>query len=336
VSILELASIDDFLGSREGRFLGEGFKRVERSLSDLTVTPADEGVGGIQATAHVATPGVWSRKGRRQPKPHLSTIDAMLFAAQLTGLYAAHTFKLAPGSRFIVQSVDLKAGSRPDEDALEKFPVSGRLVGVHCSGDERTTTLECRIGSLSATVRARHSAGRAQARTGGMYLLAEELPGPWNDAPFGVRHDARRQLLTGVRVDADGVDDVRACARVTLAPHGAAAIPRSTPASVIDAFVAAMQLGQVLLYTLDDIDRAHSNNLWMRRTRITAGVAPDRLDDEVNVSLEGAMLLPSPAGTWRKADVVGTLHGVQARASVAHLLPRLPALAAPSPRKMQP
>ncbi|MEX1656938.1 AvrD family protein [Streptomyces pseudovenezuelae] len=328
--ILEFASIDDVLGPREGRFLGEGFKRVERSLRDLTVSPGDEGVGGIEATARVATPGVWSRKGRRQPKPHLSTIDAMLFAAQLTGLYAAHTFQLAPGSRFTVQSVELKAGSRPDEDALENLPVSGRLVGAHRSGDERTTTLECRIGSLSARVRAGHGAGRAQARTSGMYHLPEELPGPWNNAPFGVRHDARRQLLTGVRVDAD---DVRACARVTLAPHRTAALPPAAPASVIDAFVAAMQLGQALLYTLDDIDRAQSNNLWMRRTRITADVAPDRLDDEVNVLLEGAMLLPSSDGTWRSAEVVGSLHGVRTRAGVAHLLPRSAALAAPSPRR---
>ncbi|MEU1408703.1 AvrD family protein [Streptomyces sp. NPDC005728] len=330
--VLELASIDDFLGPREGRFLGEGFKRVEHCLSDLTVSPGDEGAAGIEATARIAIPSLWSRKGEQRPKPHLSTIDAMLFAAQLTGLYAAHTYLLAPGSRFAVQSVDLKAGSSPDEDELEKFPVSGRLVAADRSGEEWSTTLECRIGSLSARVRARHSAGRAAARTGDVYRRAEELPGPWNNAPFGIPHDMRHQLLTAVRVTADSVEDAQASARVTLAPNRAATVPEGTPATMIDAFVAAMQLGQVLLYTLDDIERAHSNNLWMRRTRITAGAAPVRPGDEVTASLERPMLLPSSAGMWRRADVVGSLHGVEARASVAHLLPQSRPHSTPSQR----
>ncbi|TQJ37150.1 AvrD family protein [Streptomyces sp. NBC_00080] len=327
---LELASIDDFLGPRDSRFLGEGFKRVERSLNDLTVSPGDEGVGGIQATARIAIPGLWSRKGEQSPQPHLSTIDAMLFGAQLTGLYAAHTLGLTPDARFTVQRVDLKAGARPDEDHLEAVPVSGRLVAAQRAGEEWATTLDCRIGSLTARVHARHSPGRTLARTDRVYAGARELAGPWNHTPYGISHHARRQLLTGVRVSTDDQDDLRATARVTLARDPAHAVPPDAPATMIDAFVAALQLGQVLLYTLDGIDRAHSNNLWMRRTRVTAGPALPRPADEVSAALEQTMLLPSPVGTWRTAEVVGSLHGVQARAGVGHLLPQ-PSLSAASP-----
>ncbi|MFG2603367.1 AvrD family protein [Streptomyces sp. NPDC048514] len=318
---LKFASIDDFLGPRETRFLGEGFKRVEHSLSDVTVTPGDEGAGAIEATAHLAIPGLWSIKGEQRPKPHLSTIDAMLFAARLTGLYAAHTAGLTPGAWFVVQSVDMRAGSSPDEDDLGKFPVSGRLVAADRSGQEWSTTLDCRIGSLSARVHARHSAGRAPAGPGQVHHLAGDLPGPWNDAPFGLPHGARHQLLTAVDVRVNSADDVQASARAELTSDQARAVPEGTPATMIDAFVAVLQLGQVLLYALDGIDRAGSNNLWMRRTRVTAGPTPTRPTDEVTASLRQTMLLPSPAGVWRSAEVIGSLHGVQARASVAHLLP---------------
>ncbi|WP_049571877.1 AvrD family protein [Streptomyces sp. SBT349] len=318
---LELASIDDFLGPRDSRFLGEGFKRVEHSLRHITVSPGAEGVGGIEATAHISIPGLWSRKGDESQKPHLSTIDLMLFGAQLTGLYAAHALGLPPDARFAVQSIDMKAGSSPDEDELAKFPVSGRLVAAEWDGEEGSTTVDCRIGSLSARVHARHSAGGAQVGTTRGYDGEDELPGPWNTAPYGIPHRARQQLLTAVSVTAEGTADPRASARVALASDREGTVPTDAPATMIDAFVAALQLGQVLLYALDGFERARSNTLWMRRTRITAGTAPAGREDEVTAALERPLLLPSPEGTWRTAKVIGSFHGVQARASVAHLLP---------------
>ncbi|KOV57879.1 hypothetical protein ADK64_38075 [Streptomyces sp. MMG1121] len=318
---MELASIDDFLGPRDSRFLGEGFKRVEHSLTDLTVSPGADGTAGIDATAHVTIPALWSRKGEHQQKPHLSTIDVMLFAARLTGLYAAHTHGLGPNARFEVRSVDMKAGSSPDEEGLEKFPVSGRLVAADTAGEQWSTTLDCRIGSLTARLHAVHSAGRRPAGTGAAYDLDEDLPGPWNDRPFGVPHRARQQLLTGVNVTGDGEDNLQASAQVALVPDGAEAARDHAQAGMIDAFVAAMQLGQVLLYTLDGVDRADSNNLWMRRTRVTAGASvPVGGDDVVTARLGQARLLPSVSGTWRSVELSGALHGVQARASVVHLL----------------
>ncbi|MFD0317915.1 AvrD family protein [Streptomyces flavalbus] len=319
---LELASIDDFLGPRDSRFLGEGFKRVEHSLTDLTITPADAGaVGAVEATAHLAIPGVWSRKGGQNQRPHLSSIDVMLFAARLTGLYAAHTYGLAPDARFEVRSIEMKAGSSPDEEGLAKVPVSGRLVAAETAGEQWSTTLDCRVGSLSARVRARHSPGRQPVGGPGAYYLEEELPGPWIDAPYGVPHAARRQLLTGVRVTGDDEDDPRASARVALVPDGAGDARGDASASMIDTLVAVMQLGQVMLYTLDGVDRAHSNNLWMRRATLTLDDGtPPPPDGEVTARLEQPLLLPTAAGTWRSAEVVGALHGVRTRVAVAHLL----------------
>ncbi|WP_405791540.1 AvrD family protein [Streptomyces sp. NBC_01506] len=318
------ASIDDVLGPRDSRFLGEGFKRVEHALSHLAITPGADGAGSIEATAHLTIPGLWSRKGDQSPRPHLSTIDAMILAAQLTGLYAAHTLGLPPHAHFAVRQLDMKAGSRPDEDDLQEFPVSARLVSTGPGGEQGpATTMDCRIGSLSARVHAVHGTGHGPTRSSHVYDRADELPGPWNDAPYGIAHRARKQLLTQVGVSTRGPGDPTASADVTLPGHRAGQIPHGTPATMIDAFAAVLQLGQVLLYTLDGVDRADSANLWMRRTRVTTGTPPGPAHGpaRATASLERARLLPSQAGTWRTAEVTGALHAVRIQAGVTHLLP---------------
>ncbi|MFD6437627.1 AvrD family protein [Streptomyces venezuelae] len=337
---LELSSVDDVLGPRAGRFLGEGFKQAGHALSGITITPqtgAGTGTGtgagtaaGITATAHLTPPPGHPHHQNTAPTPtpasapRLNTIDAMLFGAQLTGLYAAHTHQLAPDAHFAVRHLEMRAGTGRAHDEPERFPVSGRPVPAQQPGPPTETTLNCRIGSLSAQIHTRHSPARP-ARLGGpggagqAYDLPEELPGPWNEAPYGIAHTARRQLLTQVSVL---VADGRACARATLAAPLSAAVPAGAPATMVDAFVAVLQLGQVLLYTLDGVEAGHGDHLRMRRARITAAPASAaRPTDQATAALAQAQLLPFTAGIWRTAQIRGALHGIQVQAHVAHLLP---------------
>src|SRR5690606_21392631 len=135
--------------------------------------------------------------------------------------------------------------------------------------------------------------GTAGPRPGtGTYAHADALPGPWNDAPFGVPHRDRRQLLTAVDVLPDAS---LARADLTLDPDG--------PATMIDLFVAALQLGQVLLYSLDGVARADSNTLWMRRTVIRP--APETpADGRFEVRLREPRQLRGAPGAWRSAEMV--------------------------------
>ncbi|MDJ1132033.1 AvrD family protein [Streptomyces iconiensis] len=306
--LVTLRTVDDLLGAREGRFFGEGFKRVHHSLTGIAI---DDGT--ITATAGLELPGTWSRKGGTSQRPHLSTIDVMLLGAQLTGLYAAHAGRLGPGTPFTVRSCVIKAGRKPQEDDLDTFAVSGRLVDAPDGG---TVNMECRIGLLTVRVEAAVGTGRPACDSwpgAGRYGSAAELPGVWNDAPFGVPHRDRAQLLTDVKVDTSAS---LARADLALSPGG--------EATMVDLFVSALQLAQVLLYSLDDVARADSNTLWMRRTVIRAadGTRPAGAgESRFEVSLSEPRLLESAQGTWRSADVLTTYAGQRLTCSVAHLLP---------------
>jgi len=259
-SALAYPSVDDKLGDRRTRFFGEGFKRVTHAVTNVSVTPA---TGTVEATAGLSLPGTWSQKGQAEQRPHLSTIDAMLLAAQLTGLYTGHTVEHDP-TRFRVLGVKIRAGAQPDEDGLEQFPVHAvHRSTTDASDGEQTTTVDCRIGGMAVTVTAAHPAG-TPVDAPGFYAQAGHLPGVWNDRPYGVDHCTQAQLLTDVHAD---VTDLRASARLELTGESVF--------TAIDLFVSALQLSQVLLYELDGVDRACSNTLWMRRTDITISKGPD-------------------------------------------------------------
>lgn len=303
------SSVDQLLGSRHTRFFGEGFKRVGHRLGDIAVRPGHGGQA-VTATAGLALPRDWSRKGVDEQPPHLSTIDAMLFSAQLAGLYLAHTHGLGAEDGFGVRSAVLKAGKAPQETGLDRFGVSAAVLGTEARQGGLRSEFDCLVGILAVRLTVDHGGSPAALRGDRRYDDAGELPGPWNGAPYGADHRKRTQLLTGVEVDRYALT---AAADLAISGGGNAG------PTMVDLFVSALQLGQVLLYGLDSIARADSDTLWMRRTVIDR--TDDAADGRLTVRLEAERLLEAATGTWRGADVVAAHAGVELRCTVAHRLP---------------
>ncbi|MEH0424294.1 AvrD family protein [Streptomyces sp. B21-083] len=320
---LRLASVDDVLGDRHARFFGEGFKRVTYSLTDIAVTAGTPSTPGeVHATAGIHLPDTWSLKGEAVQRPHLSTIDGMLLAARLTGLYAAHTHRLAADAPFHVRGIRIKAGSTPDEMGLDRFGVTARHRSTTVSPDHAgrsVTTMDCTIGSMTLRVEAEHPAAEDPDRTPGSYATAEDLGGSWNSTAFGVSHHNRSQFLEDVVAD---VSAGTAHARLTLVDAPGPDTAKEHGATAIDLFVCALQLGQVLLYELDGLTRAKSNTLWMRTTgfapRTEAEAEPD---GRFRVTLDRTALLPTAEGTWRTGRITAALGDTQLTCNVVHLLP---------------
>ncbi|MDX2542452.1 AvrD family protein [Streptomyces sp. WI04-05B] len=333
---LRLRSVDEVLGDRHARFFGEGFKRVTYSLTDIAIAAGTPSTPGeVRATAGIHLPDNWSLKGEAVQRPHLSTLDGMLLAARLTGLYAAHTHRLAADAPFRVLGIRIKAGAAPDEEGLERFDVTARHRSTTASPDTAglcVTTMECTVASMTLQIEAEHPAADEPDRASGSYGTAEDLDGPWNSTAFGVSHHSRAQYLEDVVAD---VSAGTAHARLTLvdtpdpsspsSPSGPDAAEEYGP-TAIDLFVSALQLGQVLLYELDGLTRADSNTLWMRSTvfapstgtEAAAGADPG---GRFRVTLDRTAQLPTAEGTWRTARITASLGGTRLTCNVVHLLP---------------
>ncbi|MBM9507093.1 AvrD family protein [Actinacidiphila acididurans] len=343
--------IDATLGDRNGRFFGEGYKRIRHRVTDLTVAPpgaaapapdgvpgaAAEGGGWATAAASLRYPGDWSTKAHRMDlRPHLSTIDTLLLGIRMSEAYLGHTFGADAGERrrMWLRSFGMRAGARPQEDldafrlglrAQPAVPAAGTLGG-HLS------TVHTTCGSLRMSAEVDHPVGEPTT-VPGHYGAESDLLGPDESRYFcgGYRH--RSQYLRDVRVEPDG-SLVRASVSVTddtdrLPRDGFGGLYQPS-LSVVDAITVLAQLAQVLIYQQDGVDRAESETLWMRSVDMDSATPyqPMPYSFVATLRIVRTKQLRRGDGVWRMTDVAGDLLGFNVRGSLAHRLPaRFTALA---------
>ena len=316
-----LRSIDDYLGPAERRFFGSGYRRVTYRLDHLDRV-AD--AGQVHARVAIVYPADWSTKATTTAlKPHLSTVDAVVLGARIGALALAGAPGLtAEGRRGAwLRRIDVKAAGTPWEDGLDALPIAAVRGATTLESLQRAvTTVECRVGGMKVRLELVHAVGEGPAESPTLdELAAETLQGPYGDA-----FTAQRQSVRDVELD---LSASRASATVGVHPLGDGT---ETPlVTMVDAFVVSLQLGQVLLYELDGVERARSHNLWMRSTTLTAEAParPAAGPMTVETALADTRLLSKGGAVWRTASIVGELAGVRTRCAVAHQLPE-PASAA--------
>ncbi|WP_328718778.1 AvrD family protein [Streptomyces sp. NBC_00247] len=319
-----VASIDELLGPAEGRFFGRGFRRVAYDIADVHVGPGPQGEVTARTTVGVRYPADWSKKKAGSDlRPHFSTVDGIVVAAQLAEVCLRGTGGDLRDAW--LRGVRLSAGSTPQED-LAELRTQAVLRGSEPTAPGRAVSrVDCAIGTMRVRMEVEHAmAGGPASEPDGASL--ESLLGPAPDRYFGTGFTRRTQHIEQVETDSRLL---RARSVLTLSQDDSAQAPRSglegahqPSVSVIDAFVTALQLAQVMLYDLDGMRRQDSNTLWMRQTTLTA-TRPDRGDARlpVQVALEDARLRTMGGRTWRTLDITGELPGLRVRSAVAHQLP---------------
>ncbi|MYR03354.1 MULTISPECIES: AvrD family protein [unclassified Streptomyces] len=319
-----VASIDQLLGPAEGRFFGRGFRRVAYDIADVRVEPGPRGEVTARTAVGVRYPADWSKKKVGSDlRPHFSTVDGIVVAAQLAEVCLRGT---GGGLRDAwLRGVRLSAGSAPQED-LAELPARAVLRGSEPAAPSRVVSrVDCAIGTMRVRMEVEHATAHGPAfEQGGGDL--ESLLGPAPERYFGTGFTRRAQHIEQVDIDSRLLT---ARSVLTLSEDDGAQAPRAglegahqPSVSVIDAFVTSLQLAQVMLYDLDGMRRQESNTLWMRQTTLTA-TRPDRGDARlpVQVALENAQLHTMRGKSWRALDITGELPGLRVRSAVAHQLP---------------
>ncbi|MFF8677681.1 AvrD family protein [Streptomyces sp. NPDC015237] len=323
-----LSSVDDRLGPAEQRFFGRGFRRVAYDIGEVHLGRGEDGAVRARTTVGVRYPADWSRKAvGTDLRPHFSTVDGIVVAAQL-----AEACLGTDGTDLReawLRKVRLMAGARPQEE-LTGLPAEAKWIRtdpVAGHAERVVSVVDCAVGTMRVRCEVEHSPAAGRPLGDGWTPAGlDTLLGPAADRYFGVGFTTRRQHVRDVEADHD---ELRAEARLTLGHEDGATVPRAgiegayqPSVSVIDAFVTALQLAQIMLYDLDDMRRQDSDTLWMRQTTLTAA-RPDRpaADIPVSTRLADPGLLRMSGGTWRTLDVIAELGGINVRSALAHRLP---------------
>lgn len=328
-------TVDDYLGPGDRRFFGKGYKRADQKISSIRIDAGKGGNGTISARASVTYPTDWSRKGKSDQAPHLSSIDVLLIAGEIAEIYLTHTRHLdaQQRSQLRLRRAVIKAGRAPVEEQLSDFAVDAVISPQLTTSDRaelRTSSVDCQVGALRVRCEIEHPAGDEHAGTA-RYPSPDALLGPAALRPYGHGHKAKTQIIDELQID---VPNSTASALVGVRLQDSGQFPSiglesysHAGTSIIDTFVAAIQLGQILLYELDAVNRADSNTLWMRQTVLEIHNPPHAIitPSLLAVRLEENQLLTTREGdTWRSSDIAADFQNMAIRCSVAHRLPRTP------------
>ncbi|MEU5952208.1 AvrD family protein [Streptomyces sp. NPDC047525] len=324
-------SLDSCLGPGSSRFFGSGYKRVTQGLKDIATDGSTEPGARVTARGTLTYPRDWSRKSDAgELRPHLSSIDALVLAANLAETHLGRAFGLgaAERRRIWLRRADVRAGSTPHED-LADFPVEGRLVAVDGPTGERgllASTFDCLVGRLKVRCTLVHEQGGG-AGTPATYADEAQALGPARARHYGVGYKQREQHAEQVRVDLDR-QEIRGLQRVVATDEDAhtcgAEAAYGPSVSLVDALVGVAQLSQILLYAQDGLSRGSSDTLWMRRFVISAGtpVRPLGHSFTPTVRTANSRLLSMGDARWRTAELaVDDFAGIDGRCWLAHRLP---------------
>ena len=143
-------------------------------------------------------------------------------------------------------------------------------------------------------------------------VSVSKLLGDAEQRYFGEGFRAAQQSLTQVKLERgsdDGYRDIGAS--YALSP------------TFVNCILGQTQVSQLMLHSLDHIDRSFSGNLWMRHVElITHG---PQLHHETDFDAEArtsrTQLLPMNGHTWRVTDFVGRFAHIAARHNLAHAPP---------------
>jgi hypothetical protein len=289
-----MKSIDQILGDGRGRFFGHGYLKNTQIVSpeETVESGTNSGLtwrGGVQTAAD------WSIKDGVQQTPHLSTIDAVELSLQCVRSMATMASKVAGDADTLIKSIQIVAGNAPVDGDLSDIDIHGQL---HPQQDD-TSTLSLTIANMRVEI-----------------VLDPHMTDASNLEYPGKQPLSVSDILLHVDTSLD--DPVMASGMAEPAtPDSHSGWSHSS------CFVAALQLGQALLYRLDGIDRANSNTLWMKRASFERlGSIPAFSNAQpIHVELRNVRRYNKPDGTWRRADIVGVIANRRVVCSVTHKLP---------------
>jgi hypothetical protein len=323
------ASIDDLLGDGRHRFFSHGYRSTNPRLRELRVA---HGISEstLTARAGIAAHGTWSLKGDAEQTVHLGTTDVLVLACRMAEALLASRYSPEILTTAYLESVTISGGGEPVEGALGDLECRATL-------DRRShgspSVMRCSVASMTATLKVAHASvelGLASVQSPSEEALVGDSGTRLYGDLWAQRHVSLEDVqlepelgTVGAQLSFDQPSQTQIAGRRGLE----AAYAQSLCA--IDYFVATLQLGQVLLYNFDAMDRAESNTMWMRKTRITLDrpnpAAAGGQRTALTVRLQKNRLILKDSESWRCADIVGTFDCGEVVCSVAHRLPAHPA-----------
>ncbi|HKT03263.1 MAG TPA: AvrD family protein [Rugosimonospora sp.] len=322
--------IDTILGPAADRYFGSGYRRVLPRIVGLAWhsdphadPPGGGGSAGRRANglAEVRYPADWSCKDGSAAAPHLSSIDALTLSVWLVEAFLANGYHVGAdqASRAWLRRFVMKSGATPhvDLDHVQLHIVERERHPSQSTPDGWSSHFDCDVGNIRVRCEIEHDVDFPIRPVDPDRRRLDVPAAPHHSVGYQNHlHDIADVILdTPNRLASATVRTVDAAALTPGADHPSTYLADST--------IVLAQLGQALLYRLDDLDRTQSSTLWMRRVDMWRDNPYQPLDVAVpcTTSVKRSSIVEHDGARWRVSNMAGTHGGTTVRYSVGHQLP---------------
>lgn len=302
-------SDESFLGSRKKRYFSSSYKKINCDIKELIIQN-----NSLLGNLSIAWPEVWSEKNGELRKPHLGSLELYVIAVRFVEHYLG-----------IIDNLK--------KECIEKVWVNNFVPKVGQGAIENCHELACRCSKLSQRQDKNRinclfevKIGKATVRLAIDYNLCEEkrcFAGCVANPCISIQklldlrvHDERSFYTTGYKIPVHKITDiivnkeeqsVRAdieLLNIELSPFFNGLSKAYQPClTFCDIILVTGQLAQILLFSLDNINREEAGNLWMR-TADCKYFRPIKENTGVKISVKESSMLKTGGIEYRAATLL--------------------------------
>jgi hypothetical protein len=286
--------IDEFLGDKKTRYFGSGYINSTHEIDNFSTSSDSIEKLIFFCTGKVLLPRVWSIKGENEQKPHLSTIDIIELSMLTFNKFIHEIDNKITCAKKLIHKLHITAGKVPIESDFDQIEITGDLKRF----SRDLNILNLNISNMSIQIYYQSDISEIKRDDYNSYI---KTPLEITDVMINVDELKATALVNNKRILKEHIE----------------------PWSISCLFAAGLQLGQILLYRLDLIDRENSNTLWMKRTEIQFLSSTPNIDvsHPIFTRLENVKRYEKQDGDWRRADICSFIGNTKIICSVTHKLP---------------
>lgn len=317
-------TVDDFLGIKNHRYFGSGYKRISYSLKNYSFDSKN-----VKAQLKVNWPQKWSHKSGVETVPHIGSLEAFSISAQLCEIFfcTCCDFSLNQISKIWIREFVIKSGHRANANPSGEFDITATCLHTEAYNNSLNgfvTTFGIEIGSMKISLTFDHPEYKNKCVSVDKLL---EVLNHNHQSYYTLGYRTHIQNLYDVDVDYDAG---RIKSKVSLenqeineALQSMGSYYQPCP-TLVDAIIVSGQLIQILMYELDKLSRDETNNLWMREVRALYPKPMENNFFESYINLADWKKIDFNGQTWRMATVNSVIGNNEVVGSVriAHIINR--------------
>jgi len=306
------SSVEDVLGPKSKRYCSTGFKNVNFSFSNMTITNSS-----LEAKVHVDFSKKWSSKNDESLNPHLGTTEYFNISVILSELLLISYFELddLTVSKSWVSHLKMKAKPAGDQNLIQDVKVNynGTFGEGSIFGE---SSFDISIGHMMVQLTIVHEIKktRTEAPFVDLSIFLKRLEHHFNKKGY-------KETETDIRdIELDlSAQSVHSVVNFKSSPNKCFGIGSFYQTMNIANFILLSgQLMQVLLYELEGIGRDQSRNLWLRGLEINFNEPVSTMNTEAAVYCQTFKELMLRGERWRVADFAVSMDTLSAKFSMTH------------------